>query len=901
MSHEELFEVFKQNLTTKLAEQITSDFQKEFMEKLENKRESLYLQNEELAVNMAMYCNMAGKLVFPLYFDEQVPEMEYTEGLKYVTDEMLEYLDSIIRGGRFAVYKIEKDTSESKVRLKFNCYCVADKKEMSICDVICHYEGDAVNADNIVTKYTNTGWIRFSASSTITTHINKDNDIDTTKEMCGKHYCVKTVLSLYYYSRYILNNFDVYMKKREKFLQEQKHLDLKNIQNHQRLIDQIKNPRQKHLYAFLEGERGLNQVEICEEIARLLWENNKISKSKYLKYTMINLADRFATNTEGIQYKYERFEIDRLYVLTGIEEFFKGFQLNNNILYEKKCSHFIKMLSEIMERRYVLVLGNSNAKKMFFELSGEIQFIFRNNTYQICNLKPEEMYEEFCKQTQFQDQLTPEFREEFLDYISMNHENQPIKNQQLIKYLVNYSDLQEKLVLPESRYKKQNVEDQLKDIIGLEQVKETIREFKDYVVFLQKAKAHGMKLPKTNFHMIYTGNPGTGKTTVARIMASMLYQLGVVKEDKLIEVERKDLVGQYIGQTAPKTAEVIRKAMGGVLFVDEAYTLSVGSGNDYGKEAIATLIKAMEDHSDELVVIFAGYKKEMDSFLDINPGIASRIGYCFDFPDYTPEELMQIYLLGMENMGFSVGTELHPHILSIMEHFSRLENFGNGRFVKKYIQETLIQHSRYNGNIFDRILKEDLPEISEMASMLSLKQNRTEIELDEEAMYTIAIHESGHAFVDYAIRGAVNIDRIVLNSKSGGNPGYVSFVKDSTKIYRRSDYIRLIKSRLAGMCAEVVFFGEPSDGNSHDLICASDMIRIMVTRIGAFDEMLLVSDTQTAKKEDYMNRMLNQYYQETIQLIRDNKDLIETLAKALLEKRELSAEEFTRIVMAEKE
>ena len=262
---------------------------------------------------------------------------------------------------------------------------------------------------------------------------------------------------------------------------------------------------------------------------------------------------------------------------------------------------------------------------------------------------------------------------------------------------------------------------------------------------------------------------------------------------------------------------------------------------------------------------------------------------------------MQIYLLGMENMGFSVGTELHPHILSIMEHFSRLENFGNGRFVKKYIQETLIQHSRYNGNIFDRILKEDLPEISEMASMLSLKQNRTEIELDEEAMYTIAIHESGHAFVDYAIRGAVNIDRIVLNSKSGGNPGYVSFVKDSTKIYRRSDYIRLIKSRLAGMCAEVVFFGEPSDGNSHDLICASDMIRIMVTRIGAFDEMLLVSDTQTAKKEDYMNRMLNQYYQETIQLIRDNKDLIETLAKALLEKRELSAEEFTRIVMAEKE
>ena len=714
--------------------------------------------------------------------------------------------------------------------------------------------------------------------------------------MCGEHFCLKCVLGMYYYIRYILNDYDSYIKKRRAFLDGQTKLDLKNIENYNLLIDQIENPRQKHLYAFLEGERGLNQVEICNEIARLLWTNGKLYKPTYVKYTMINLADIMAKNTEGIQYKYQRLEIDTLYVLTGVDEFFKDTKIGNNIIYEKKCAHLIKVLSEIMERRFVLVLGNKESRNKFFELSGEIKFIYRNNVYKICNLKPEEMYDEFCKQTQFQNQLTPEFKEEFLEYISLNHDNQPIKNQQLIKYLVNYCGTQEKLVLPESRYKKQSIDEQLKDIIGLEQVKESIREFKDYVLFLQKAKAHGKGMPKTNFHMIYTGNPGTGKTTIARIMASMLYQLGVVKEDKLVEVERKDLVGQYIGHTAPKTAEVINKAMGGVLFIDEAYSLSTGSGNDFGKEAIATLIKAMEDHSDELVVIFAGYQKEMDDFLAINPGIASRIGYNFNFPDYTAEELTQIYVLGMEKIGFCVDQELHPHIFKVMDYFSSLENFGNGRFVKKYIQETLIQHAKCNPSNYDSILKEDLPEISDVATILSLKQSGRDVEFDEGSLYTIAVHESGHAFVDYAIRGTVNIDKMVLDKDNGGTPGYVSYVKTKQTIIRRSDYIRSIKTKLAGMCAEVVFFGEPSDGNSHDLMSASDIIEVMVTRIGAFDDMLLVTDSVTSRKEDYMNRMLNQYYQETITLIRDNKDVIERLAKALLEKGELSAEDFTMIV-----
>lgn len=200
------------------------------------------------------------------------------------------------------------------------------------------------------------------------------------------------------------------------------------------------------------------------------------------------------------------------------------------------------------------------------------------------------------------------------------------------------------------------MDESLKKIIGLNTVKENIKKFEKYALYTVKARNLGLEMNKSNLHMIFTGNPGTGKTTVARIMAKMLYDLGLISENKLVEVERKDLVASYIGQTAPKTAEVIAKAMGGVLFIDEAYTLAQGNKaeNDYGAEAVATLTKAMEDHKDDLVVIFAGYKDEMKTFLDINPGISSRIGYTFHFEDYTSDELNQMFFMKMTNMGYSV-------------------------------------------------------------------------------------------------------------------------------------------------------------------------------------------------------------------------------------------------------
>ena len=221
----------------------------------------------------------------------------------------------------------------------------------------------------------------------------------------------------------------------------------------------------------------------------------------------------------------------------------------------------------------------------------------------------------------------------------------------------------------------------------------------EYIKFVKDAQNSGINIPNQNMHMIFTGNPGTGKTTVARVMAKLLFDMGFIHENKLVEVERKDLVAEYIGQTAPKTSEVIEKAMGGVLFIDEAYTLASGknTAHDFGAEAIATLIKAMEDHKGEFIVIFAGYQKEMQDFLNMNPGIASRVGYTFDFPDYSASELEEIYYRKIQKLGFSVAEDAKEKVHELMQYFESVENIGNGRFADKVAQNTLMKMAKNRG------------------------------------------------------------------------------------------------------------------------------------------------------------------------------------------------------------
>ena len=191
------------------------------------------------------------------------------------------------------------------------------------------------------------------------------------------------------------------------------------------------------------------------------------------------------------------------------------------------------------------------------------------------------------------------------------------------------------------------------DLVGLQPVKQRIREIAAYLIVDKARRAQGLTSGPPSLHMCFTGNPGTGKTTVAQRMAEILHRLGYVRGNHLVAVTRDDLVGQYIGHTAPKTKEVLKRAMGGVLFIDEAYYLyRPENERDYGQESIEILLQAMENHRDDLVVILAGYKSRMDTFFNSNPGMASRIAHHIDFPDYSAQELLEIARLMIGRMDY---------------------------------------------------------------------------------------------------------------------------------------------------------------------------------------------------------------------------------------------------------
>src|SRR5215467_542176 len=182
-----------------------------------------------------------------------------------------------------------------------------------------------------------------------------------------------------------------------------------------------------------------------------------------------------------------------------------------------------------------------------------------------------------------------------------------------------------------------------RELVGLAPVKRRIREIAAFLVVTRARRTLGLEAATPSLHMSFTGNPGTGKTTVALRMAAILHRLGYVRKGHLVSVTRDDLVGQYIGHTAPKTKEILKKAMGGVLFIDEAYYLyRPENERDYGQEAIEILLQVMENNRDDLVVILAGYKDRMDTFFKSNPGLSSRIAHHIDFPDYAPDELLAI-------------------------------------------------------------------------------------------------------------------------------------------------------------------------------------------------------------------------------------------------------------------
>lgn len=232
---------------------------------------------------------------------------------------------------------------------------------------------------------------------------------------------------------------------------------------------------------------------------------------------------------------------------------------------------------------------------------------------------------------------------------------------------------------------------QLDKLIGLESVKEEVNKLTNFIKVQNLRKQKGMNAITISYHCVFTGNPGTGKTTVARIVAQIYRELGILKKGQLVETDRSGLVAEYVGQTAVKTNKIIDSALDGVLFIDEAYSLVQGGGNDYGKEAIATLLKRMEDDRDRLVVILAGYDNEMKLFIDSNPGLQSRFNRYIHFSDYNAEELMAIFKLNLKKFDYELTNDAEQKISHLFSYAvsHKDQNFGNGRYARNVLEKTL--------------------------------------------------------------------------------------------------------------------------------------------------------------------------------------------------------------------
>lgn len=234
---------------------------------------------------------------------------------------------------------------------------------------------------------------------------------------------------------------------------------------------------------------------------------------------------------------------------------------------------------------------------------------------------------------------------------------------------------------------------ELNSLVGLTKVKQIINELFALEQLQKRRKKAGLSTDPIVLHMVFKGNPGTGKTTVARILGKLLKGIGVLERGHVVEVERADLVGEYIGHTAHRVQENVRKSLGGILFVDEAYSLARGGEKDFGKEAIDTLVKAMEDNKDKFILILAGYRNEMDYFLDTNPGLISRFPIQIDFPDYTIDELLQIAELMVKKRQYILTESAKRRIMKVIISDNRNKEMGNARLVRNIIERSIRKHA----------------------------------------------------------------------------------------------------------------------------------------------------------------------------------------------------------------
>ena len=418
------------------------------------------------------------------------------------------------------------------------------------------------------------------------------------------------------------------------------------------------------------------------------------------KDRMINIGkikSDYEYNKDNVKHK------NGIMILHGVE--------NLSYMESQYQNIILNILADEMENNKqvcTIIYGDREKLNRVLNNQKKLSNLLINLELEIDDLDIEKIYELTLSKLRKNIYVSSEVDKKIFNYIKSTYNQSEFKNMEYVNKLYNdiilnmnskYSEKEKISLKSEDIPEVYNIKDlptimkDLNNLVGLKNIKEQVS---DLVSLLKFNKKTSIDIKDFSFHMCFVGNPGTGKTTVARIITEILYNLGYIKQNKLTEVTAKDLIAGYVGQTSPKTFNVVNSALGGVLFIDEAYSITSGVNNraDFGSECISTLLKLMEDYRDRLIVIFAGYNEEMKQFLSTNPGLTSRIGYTIEFPDYSIEELIQIFLNLLHTNNMDITKAALEKVKEIIEISSKNQNFGNGRFIRNIFQKILIEHSK---------------------------------------------------------------------------------------------------------------------------------------------------------------------------------------------------------------
>ena len=441
----------------------------------------------------------------------------------------------------------------------------------------------------------------------------------------------------------------------------------------------------------------------------------------------------------------------------------------------------------------------------------------------------------------------------------------------------------------ECKEEKIPLEKQLEKIVGMENVKEQLRKWNNYIEFAKKTKKKGINICDNYFHMIFEGNPGTGKTMIASVVANMLYSIGIIPTNKLVTLSAADIMKSRIGESTELLKHYIAKAYGGVLFIDEAYvwadkTYVTSSGGNSANECIIPLLTAMEEYKDNLVVIFAGYHEAMSDFLKINAGLESRIGYVIHFDDYDADELTSIYCLKAFEKGFKISENAILKLNYLMDYFSNIDNFGNGRFSEKVLTNTIIKKSQNKEDKDITVIHEkDIPSIKEMIEQGFSKHLLLPNALDKEEVRAVSLHELGHALMVY-VSNDKEVQYITTIPRADGSLGGVC-VKQKRVLNRNKNEIENdIIELLAGRACEEVLLGSVSDGCSQDVSGAKQEAKHMLDNY--FFGFTSNND---------VNSILDNCYKKAKEMINENKETILKVSKVLCKERTLTGKKLNRL------